>query len=373
MPVATQQSIARQLQLAQSTVSRALAGDSRISAQTRARVLEAAAGLGYTPNLVARSLVTSTTRSIGVILATTDYPFYVLAAAGAQQTLMRAGYSTTLCVSAVHAERERAYVQSLLERQVDGLIIISTSLQREVAHLQRFRQERPAVVVVNRFHDDATLDTVLLGDQHGGWLATQHLLALGHRRIGFIGFAPPTPAVSGVETGYRQALAEAGIRLRPDYVANARGSVAGGEEAMARLLACSPPPTAVAAAIDAQAAGALRALVRAGVRVPEDVAIVGHADTVGAAYTLPALTSVHAPWLEAGQRAAELALARLATPDRPPVREDLPRSLVVRESCGAVPLHPAAAASPGMAPDTLRDQRATAMPRQTHTRQGGGA
>jgi LacI family transcriptional regulator len=215
LPAATQRVVAERLHVSQSTVSRALNDDARISARTRERVARAAADLGYTPNLVARSLVTRTTRDVGVVLATTDYHFYAVAAIAAQQALMQAGYSTTLCVSDARPEREREHVRFLLERQVDGLIVISTSLQREVDHLQGFRRERRPVVVVNRFHHDPTLDTVLLGDAHGGRLATEHLLALGHRRIAFIGFAPPTPAVSGVEAGYRRALTEAGVPARP--------------------------------------------------------------------------------------------------------------------------------------------------------------
>jgi LacI family transcriptional regulator len=327
-----QRVLAERLGLAQSTVSRALAGDTRISQPTRERVFRAAQALGYTPNVIARSLVTQKTWNVGVILATTDYHFYALAAVAAQQTLMQQGFSTTLAVTSSSLDLEEQYVQFLAERQVEGLIVISYSGQANVAHLRRFRAHCPAVVVVNRYHDDPTLDTILLGDVHGGRIAAEHLIGLGHRNIAFIGLDTPSPASRAVAKGYFEALADAGLAIRPSYVVNVAKDVDAARGAAEQVLHCTPPPTAIVAVSDVHAAGALQAVLRSGRRVPDDVAIVGYDDTPGAIYTMPPLTSVRMPWDEAGRRAAELVLARIDNAGRPPVLEDLPCVLVVRGS-----------------------------------------
>jgi LacI family transcriptional regulator len=334
-----QQAIAKRLGLSQSTVSRALTGDSRISQSTRERVFRAAHTLGYTPNFVARSLVTQSTRNVGVILAETDFHFYALAAIAAQQTLMRHGYSTTLCVTDGRLDREQEYVRFLAERQVDGLIVISASWQPDVGHLRRFRARAPATVVVNRYHADPTLDTILLGDAQGGRLATEYLIGLGHRRIGLIGLERPSPATIRVTQGYRQALRAAGIEDCDEYVVNVPKGVEGGYNAANHLLNRHAKLTAIVAVSDVQAAGALQAITQCGRAVPDDVAVIGYDDTPGAIYTTPPLTSVRMPWEEAGERAAEIVLARLADPSMPPIFENLNCRLAVRRSSGDTRIH----------------------------------
>ncbi|HEX5417840.1 MAG TPA: LacI family DNA-binding transcriptional regulator [Chloroflexota bacterium] len=329
-----QMRIARQLGIAQSTVSRALAGDPRISRATRERVHRTAAALGYTPNFVARSLVTQQTRTIGVLLATTEYHFFALAAIAAQQRLMRDGYSTTLAVTDSRLDREREYVRFLAERQVDGLVVFSYSSQPAVEHLVRPVARWPAIAVVNRYHDDPTIDTVMLGDVGGGRLVADHLLSQGHRRIVILGLAPPSPASLGFVQGFHEVLASATVQPRPEDVVLSAKDVAAAREATRAILRRDPTLTAVAAVSDVHAAGALQAALASGRRVPEDLAITGYDDTPGAIYTTPSLTSVRMPWELAGARAAELVLARIGEPGRPAVHLDLACSLMVRESSG---------------------------------------
>jgi len=326
--------IARRLGIAQSTVSRALAGDARISNATRERVLRTASALGYTPNFVARSLVTQRTRTIGVLLATTEYHFYALSAIAAQQRLMLDGYSTTLCVTDQRLDREREYVRFLAERQVDGLVVISYSTQAAVGHLLRLRARCPSIVLVNRYHDDLSLDTVLLGDFEGGRLATGHLAARGHRHIAFLGLDPASAATIRTTHGYHEALYAYKLPDALENLAFSAKDVTVARLATERLLERNPRLTAIVAVSDTHAAGALQAAQAYGRRVPEDLAITGYDDTPGAVYTTPSLTSVRMPWQEAGTRAAELVLERLAEPDRPAVRVDLAPSLSIRASSG---------------------------------------
>lgn len=332
--------IARELGIAQSTVSRALSGDPRISRATRDRVHRTAAALGYTPNFVARSLATQRTHTIGVILATTDYHFYALAAIAAQQRLMRDGYSTTLCVTDSRLDREREYVRFLAERQVDGIVVISYSAQPAVSHLLRLRARCPAIVVVNRYHTDPSIDTVLLGDFGGGRLVTEHLLSLGHRRIALLGLAPPSPATLGITRGFNATLDAAGIRSREGDVVLSSKDVLAAREATGPLLQRDPSVTAIVSVSDVHAAGALQAALASGRCVPDDLAITGYDDTTGAVYTTPSLTSVRMPWELAGARAAELVMARVAQPDRPAVHLDLSCTLQVRESTRKVASRP---------------------------------
>ena len=310
------------------TVSRVLNGSSLVSAQARERVLGAIAQLGYRPSSTARSLSLGRAQTIGVVV-----PFFTSGSVlerlrGAVERL-NAGGEYDLLLFDVETVTQRADAFSSFARgdRVDGLLIIS--LRPSEAEVVALRREDLPVVLVDAEHPE--LSSVHIDDVAGGELACEHLLARGHRRIGFVGDAPTPLGFSSSELrrrGMRRSLRRAGIE--PTSTLEMRGPH-GRVEARRlaqRLLGTREPPTAIFAASDVQAAGVLEAARRLGRRVPEDVALIGFDDIELS--ELLELTTVRQPLRQMGSRGTELLLAAIRDPAVAPVQEMLPLTVVTR-------------------------------------------
>ena len=323
--VTTIAKVAQEAGVGVGTVSRVLNGSAAVSDTTRRHVLDVVAELGYEPNATARALSTGRTAAVGVIA-----PFFTRSSVierlrGVAPALTGAGYQLIL-VDVERPEQRDAAFRSLIGR-VDGLL--SISLPPSPADLERLTAAGVPVVLVDHAHD--RLPTITVDDAEGGRLATVHLLELGHERIAFAG-----DTVDGVHggsassrrcVGYQRALEEAGVPLRPELVTLGPHD----REATTMLddlLSLADPPTAVFAASDLQGLAVVEAAREAGVRVPEDLSVVGFDDIELARYA--GLTTVAQPLEVSGRRGAELLLAAL---DGRPVtepRQHLPLELVVR-------------------------------------------
>ncbi len=327
-----------------STVSHVLNGTRYVSPALRARVQEAIERLGYRHNGLARSLRTRRSYAMGLIIPDVCNPYYPQLARGVQDAADAAGYSVFLCNSDRRPENEVRLLTALEERRVDG-VILDAGGPHELLLAALHRAAVPVVLVGSRV-DDPAFDMVTVAP-HGGYDAVRYLLALGHRRIGLIAGAPVPSASGGREarggsdarpakaSGYLQALAEADIPPEPMLMVEGDYTREGGQAAMRQLLALDAPPTAVFAANDLMAIGALHAARAAGWRVPADVAIIGYDDIPEAAVTSPALTTVAVPKYEMGYAATELLLERFTAGEagaRAPRRVVLPYELVVRET-----------------------------------------
>ncbi|MDQ7829202.1 MAG: LacI family DNA-binding transcriptional regulator [Armatimonadota bacterium] len=286
------------------TVSRVLNGTPHpVRPEVRARVLQAARGLGYLPNMVARSLLRRATSAVGLLVPDVSNPYYAVILRGIEDAAWQRGLAVILCNTDRRPERQRAALQMLAERRVDGLVVAGGAFGP--ADLTVLGGRLP-VVAIGRH--PARVPSVRVDNVAAGALATRHLLALGHRRIAcLVGPAGSTSARDRL-TGYRRALRHAGVRVASRYVVPADFTPAGGRRGVERLWAQGPPPTALVAPNDQAAVGAIRALYERGVGVPGDVSVVGFDDTPLAAVTVPALTSVHIPMDELGRRALELLL-----------------------------------------------------------------
>lgn len=329
--------IARAAGVSHSTVSRSLSDSPLVNPETKARIRRLSAEMGYTPNAAARSLVMGRTRTVGVVVTTIADPFIAEVTQGIESAAYEHGYTVILASSNSDPVREIAAVEMLRSKRVDGVIVTSSrvgALYQE--HLERIGVP---VVLINNHSEQSGRYTfsITVDNQHGGYLATQHLIELGHRRIAYITAQVNHSSDMGRLAGYQQALSEAGIQFDPAMVVAGNGRVEGGERCWSQLAALTNPPTAVFCYNDMTAIGLLRDVRQVGLTVPQDLSIVGFDDIPFASYVCPALTTVAQPKFEMGQQATEMVLALMKTQASNDVQTadiTIKGQLIVRESSG---------------------------------------
>ncbi|WP_143527946.1 LacI family DNA-binding transcriptional regulator [Rubrobacter xylanophilus] len=329
----TLRDVAREAGVSIKTVSRVVNGEREVNPETAARVSEVLSRLRYRPNELARSLKGRRSRTIGLMIADISNPFYSGCAKAVEEVARERGYAVILCASAEDAQTEREYVDLLIQRRVEGLLLVPAADGHE--YLRQEQTAGLAVVALDRPIAGLPTDAVIVQNRAGTRRAVQHLIEHGHRRIAFVGAGRELYTTRKRLEGYREALREAGLEELVRLEAPDAPSAAG---RMRELLALNTPPTAVFAANNLITLGALQALEQAGARVPEDVALVGFDDFALAAVLRPRLTLVRQPADELGRRAARLLIDRLENKLPPtPRRTVLPTELIIRESCGCQP------------------------------------
>lgn len=300
--------------------------------ETSRRIRDIATALRYVPHGGARSLITSKTSTIGVLLPDLYGEFFSEIIRGIDLAARRSGYH--LIISNSH--HDKAGIESAMRAmrgRVDGVIIMSPDIDAQ-ALIANLPHSHP-VVLLNCALRGAAFDSVNIDNIGGAQAIVRHLLSHGHRRIAIITGAPRN--VDGHERllGYRAALRAASIERNPRYEAHGRFTEDSGYEAARVLLGIQPRPTAIFAANDSMAIGALSALREAGVGVPDDIAVAGFDDITIARYVNPPLTSIHVPMAELGERAMAKLIAALHDKDQHIRRQDLlGTTLVIRSSCG---------------------------------------
>lgn len=317
-------------QVSKSTVSLVLQGSTRIPEATAERVRNAAAALGYIYNQRAASLRLQSSTTIGVVINDLMNPFFAEVLIGLESALVEAGYTVLMGHSHEDPRRQERLLQSMREQHAGG-IVLCPAIGTPPENLARLRDSGTPLTLIVRPHDRAGHDFAGVANAQGVFLATQHLIGAGHRRIGFLGGLPGTMQVDRV-SGYRQALAEAGIAFDPVLVVNAPPHRAGGYGALHALLDGEGAATAAVCYNDITAFGALSALGARGLRAGADFALVGFDNVLDAAHSNPPLTTVDIRPVELGVRAAELLLQRIAEPGRPAQAYEATPRLVVRGS-----------------------------------------
>ncbi len=307
--------IAKAAGVSHSTVSRALSDSPLIKAETKARIQRLAQEMGYSPDAIARSLVTQRTHTVGVVVTTITDPFVAEVVQGIEDTAQENDYSVILASSASEPERELAAVEMLRAKRVDSLIVTSSRVGAlYLEHLERFGV--PVVLVNNHNRQSGRYTfSVSVDNQHGGHLATAHLIQRGHRHIGYV--SGPADHSDDAErlAGYRQALDESGITFDPALVVHGNGRLDGGERALRTLARLVELPTAVFCYNDITAIGLISAARQAGLAVPDDLAVVGFDDIPLAAHVYPSLTTVAQPQRDMGRQAMNMALALMTADD----------------------------------------------------------
>ena len=319
------------------TVSRVLASSEKVSAQNRARVLEAMSELDYRPSGVARALRRRTTATLGLVVTDIVNPFYPEVVLGVEDAARRRGSSVLLCNAADDAERESGYLDLLLERRVDAAIIASGSMARR--HAERLAAFPVPVVLVNTHPPINGLPAIVCDDHTGGWLAAQHLMSCGHRRV--VHIAGPSEAG---ETSQRLEGARAAVDAHPGaelVVLAGDGHLEGGRRAMMQAARAVAPPFGVVCHNDLTAIGALSVARDLGLDVPGQIGIVGFDDIALSAHVGPPLTTVAQDKYEMGVWAVD-AVAALLDGGHVDSRV-LPVELIVRRSTAPLP----ASAQPG--------------------------
>lgn len=312
------------------TVSHVINETRPVSDELRQRVLAAIDELGYQPNVLARSLRRGETHTIGMIVPDSANPFFAELARGIEDTSFEHGYNLILCNSDGDLDKELIYADVLTEKQVDGILFVAAGVSTD--HIRALQERRIPVVIVDREIPDVSVDQVLTDNARGGWLATRHLLELGHRCIGCItGPSDVTPSAERV-TGYRQALSEGGIPVDEVLIVKGDFQYESGYRAARQLLARDDPPTAIFACNDLMAVGAISAAVEMGRQVPVNLSVVGFDDVRLASFANPPLTTIVQPKYEMGVLATTMLLERMRNHDIPPRRRLLDTSLLIRQS-----------------------------------------
>ncbi|MFI8345909.1 LacI family DNA-binding transcriptional regulator [Streptomyces sp. NPDC085596] len=350
--MSTMADVARSAGVSVATVSHVLNGTRPVLPHTRQAVLDAVDALGYTPNSLARSLVTSRTRSIGLAVSAISNPYFTEILQGVEAAALDAGYSLLIADPHDDPEHELKVVQLLHERRVDGMIVApSAEPGGLVAYLRR---QAVPTVLLDRVLGPTGPEGGLAGSfdqvcaENSGPMAelVTHLAGLGHRRIGLVAGLPGLSTTSERIAGYRRGLAAAGLPLDEELVVSGSSESTGAERATDALLSLPGAPTALVTANNAMTIGALRALKGRGLDVPGDIALCCFDDFAWADLFAPRLTAIAQPSRELGAQAVRVLLDRLAAPDRAATTVRLPCVFVHRASCGCPEPRPGEADTP---------------------------
>jgi LacI family transcriptional regulator len=344
--------IARDLGVSTVTISKAIRNHSDISAKTRERVLRRIKELNYRPNLAARALVTGKSFVIGLIVPDLVHPFFGQLAKTLSRALRQRNYGLLLASSEEDPALECDEIERMLARRVDALIIAST--QCEAASFRRIEEQRVPYVLIDRRPAGLAAHFVGVEDERVGDMATQHLIDVGCRRIAHLRGSEISTALGRLE-GYRRALARNRTAAPAGYIVPSRSmddsADVSGYKAMKRLLKLKPYPDGVFCYNDTVAIGAMQAVLEQGLRVPEDIALVGCGNVQHSAFVRVPLTSVDQDSAGMGEEAARLALSMVEAKKAPakPKMVLLSPTLIVRESTRRA-AEPGKASAPGVRP-----------------------
>lgn len=315
------------------TVSHVINGTRYVSETVRELVQKAMDELDYRPNALARSLRSGYTHTLGLILPDSANPFFAEVGHSIEIAAFEAGYSVILCNTENDFEKESLYMDVLTKKQVDGMIFVTTGERSD--SLEHLVQMKIPTVVMDRDFPGLELDIVAADNFQGGYLAAQHLIYLGHKRIGCIaGPSGINPSARRV-AGYKQALQEANLTIKPELIASGDFHPESGWEIGRAMLLQRDAPTAIFACNDLMAIGVLRAAAELDLHIPKDLALVGYDDIELASYTNPPLTTIKQPKVKMGLAALKFLLSRIQDKQSAPQSVLLPVSLVIRGSCGA--------------------------------------
>jgi LacI family transcriptional regulator len=334
-PKTTIQDIARELQVTPSTVSRALNNHGSISEATKKAVNKTAQKLNYRHNKIASSLRLGRTKILGVIIPSAEINFFGSVIHGIEKVAKEKDYSILIFQSNEQIAFEKEGVETFLRSRVDGVLV---SIAKESANLDHFleiKKRRVPLVLFDRASDSLGVPSVVVDDYAGAFKATQHLIDQGCRRIAHIGGQQHVPIFKQRLQGFADALQEAGMALKEELIRYGSVSIESGKQCMEQLLQLSQPPDGVFAVEDFTALGALQTMKENGIKVPEDIAIIGFANEAFGAYITPSLSTVDQQTIKMGESAAHLFFDRIEGNDfynTAPEKKVLEPVLVYRQS-----------------------------------------
>jgi DNA-binding LacI/PurR family transcriptional regulator len=314
-----------------STVSRVINSDSRISERTKNKVLLIIKKLGYTPNAIARGLKTKRTFTLGMLIPDITNPFFAEIARGVEDAANKNSFNIILCNTDDKLKKERTYLEILREKRVDGLIL-GTAHIRDQSILELEKKKFP-YILISRNVERLNKNCIIIDDLAGGMMATEYLIKLGHHRIAHI--SGPLKTRSGLNRlkGYQLALKKHKIEYNDELVGEGDFRIKGGYQVMKRFLKLTKPPTAIFAANDLLALGAMQAIQKKNFYIPEDFSIIGFNDIELASFVYPSLTTIRQPILEMGNLAVKMLLKIIIDGEFNQGKIVLKPKLIIRESC----------------------------------------
>ena len=326
--------VAREAGVSMATVSRVVNNNPNVKPQTRKKVLEAIERLGYRPNAVARGLASKKTTTVGVVIPDISNAIFAEVARGIEDIANMYHYNIILCNADKRKEKEIRVVNTLLEKQVDGLLFMGGSITED--HLEAFRTSTVPIVLCSTADETGTMPSVDIDHEQAAFDAVSRLISEGHRKIAMISGSLQDPTTGYARfQGYRKALEKAGLPFREDYVRAGNYRYESGMEATRYFLQLPERPTAIFAANDEMAIGAIHAIQDAGLRVPEDISVIAIDNIRLAEMVRPELTTVAQPMYDIGAVAMRLLTKLMRKEQVDALQVVLPHELIVRRSTAA--------------------------------------
>jgi LacI family transcriptional regulator len=321
--------VAKEAGVSVATVSRVVNGAGGVTKKLESRVLRAMKKLHYHPSSLARSLKKQRSMLVGVLVPLLEHPYYSRMASVIERRLFDFGYRALICNAEEDEDREHAYIEMLLRQRVEGIIIDSSA--RNSQNLIELHENNIPIVLFDRILPDVPCNQVFCDNSQGGFSGIQHLVELGHRRIGVVA-APSYPeTLQRRIRGTREAIAAFGLDDDPDLLIVGDTQLFDmGYEAAKHLLQLKHRPTAIFALTDVTAVGVMHAAAEMNLRIPDDLSLIGYDDIPFAAYTVPGLTTIAQPLVEMGTTAVDFLLRQMEAEDQTPLKAVLPTHLVVR-------------------------------------------
>ncbi|MEK3991604.1 LacI family DNA-binding transcriptional regulator [Robertmurraya sp. FSL R5-0851] len=322
--------VARMANVSTATVSRVISNAGTVKKETAEKVLEAIKKLNYQPNMLARQLRRSETKTILVVVPDITNTFFSAVLRGIESVAIENGYQVLLGDARNNVETETSYLTILGQKKADGLILLTARTDQKI--LEELSQDYP-VVLACEYYEGTVLPTVSIDNVSSARKATEYLISLKHNRIGHI--SGPLNVVVGRDRckGFHQAMSKHGLLVDPSLVQEGEFSFESGFNLMMKFLSLEEPPTAIFAGNDEMAMGAIKAAKSKGFRVPEDLSVVGFDDIKFASIFEPALTTIAQPTFDMGQKAMHLLLRLINNEELEKDQFILPDNLIVRESC----------------------------------------
>lgn len=322
--------VAKKANVSTATVSRVLSKSETVKKDTTQRVLEAIESLNYQPNILARQLRRLETKTILVVVPDITNTFFSKVLRGIESVAIESGYQVLLGDALNNVERESGYLNILQQKKADGMILLTARVDGQV--VEDIAKQYP-VVLACEYTEGSEIPTVSIDNISSARKATDHLINLGHKRIGFL--SGPFNSVLGRDRykGFKQAMAQHSLTVESYLVQEGDFSFESGFNLMKKFLALDVPPTAVFAANDEMAIGAIKAIKSKGLSVPEDISVVGFDDIKFASIFEPALTTIAQPSFEIGKKAMELLIKIINKDELEKNQYILEDKLVVRDSC----------------------------------------
>ncbi len=322
--------VAEKARVSTTTVSHVINNTRVVSEDARERVLAVIQELRYIPSAVARSLKNDRTHTLGMMIPNNSNPYFAEIIQSLEDTCFEFGYNIILCNSYDDPKKQAAYIRVLMEKRIDGLILVSSGSDEELTRL--LADEGIPKVLVDRELDGVAADFIEADHEDGGYQATQYLISLGHTRIACVAGPENILASAARIRGYQRALQQAGISYDPALLVHADFTSQGGFNAFQHLLALADRPSAIFASNDLMAIGGICAANQAGIRIPDDLSVIGYDDIALASFSTPPLTTIAQPKQAIGRLTAEVLVQRIKCPESSLRRELIKSQLVVRSS-----------------------------------------